>query len=488
MKPETLQQYAENLEKFDGAVRGVRGMQDLPPSQGNRISIFMLRDPAEVSRLAADKTGFTKGFYRGSAAGSLAFVSRSTPTKVQLGSWMPSRLGGGEVTYGIGTDTVLLHEYAHHLMMQAIDTPYPEWLVEGFAEFMSTAQFERDGSVGIGLPANHRYHALINGESLPLETILSGRYDKITVEQRESIYGRGWLLTHFLTFEPARKGQLTAYLREMAGGADSLEAARRAFGDLGQLDRDLANYLKRSKLQYLKLTGKALAHAPVTVTRLSAAAELVMPLLVQVKNGVSPSEAEALAAKVRAIQSRYAGDELVEVTLAEAELNAGHGEAAEAAAERAIKLAPRNIDALVLKGRALTKRAEKADAAGRRALLDQARKIFVAANKLDPEDPEPLMEFYNAFVRQGMRPTPNAIAALHYASDLAPQDLGLRMNSAMQYLADGKAAEAGRALAPIAYDPHGGDFAKVARQMMTKVRAGDVNGAMAVAQAAAKDQ
>jgi hypothetical protein len=200
MKPETLQQYAENLEKFDGAVRGVRGMQDLPPSQGNRISIFMLRDPAEVSRLAADKTGFTKGFYRGSAAGSLAFVSRSTPTKVQLGSWMPSRLGGGEVTYGIGTDTVLLHEYAHHLMMQAIDTPYPEWLVEGFAEFMSTAQFERDGSVGIGLPANHRYHALINGESLPLETILSGRYDKITVEQRESIYGRGWLLTHFLTF------------------------------------------------------------------------------------------------------------------------------------------------------------------------------------------------------------------------------------------------------------------------------------------------
>ena len=37
----------------------------------------------------------------------------------------------------------------------------------------------------------------MDGQMLPLETLLSGHYDKITDEQRESIYGRGWLLTHY---------------------------------------------------------------------------------------------------------------------------------------------------------------------------------------------------------------------------------------------------------------------------------------------------
>ena len=484
-KPDVIRQFAENLEKFDGAVRSIRGMDDLPPSTGNRITIFVLRDASQVARLASDKSGFIRGFYKGSAAGSVAFVARSAPVKVQVSSSMPSRLSRGEMTYGIGTDTILLHEYAHHLMMQAIATPYPEWLVEGFAEFMSTAQFEGGGSVGIGLPANHRYAGLLSGESLPLETMLSGRYDRLTAIQRESIYGRGWLLTHLLTFEPARKGQLTTYLKLLAGGTDSLVAARQAFGDLKQLDRDLEAYLRRGKLQYLKLTGPALNFTPVQVTPLSPGANALVPLLVEAKNGVTAAEAEALASKVRPLQARYPGEELIEVTLAEVELAAGRLEAAEAAADRAIKASGQNTDALVLKGKAILARAEKAEGASRQQLLEQSRKVFIAANTLDKEDPEPLMEFYRSFASAGARPTANAIAALHYASDLAPQDLGLRMNSAMQYIADGKLADGGRALAPIAYDPHGGDFAKVAQEMLVKVDAGDGTGALAVAAAGA---
>jgi hypothetical protein len=114
-------------------------------------------------------------------------------------------------------------------------------------------------------------------------------------------------------------------------------------------------------------------------------------------------------------------------------------------------------------------------------LFDQARDTFIAANKIDAEDPEPLMEYYMAYVRERRRPTANAIAALHYASDLAPQDLGLRMNSAIAYLAENKGSEARQALIPIAYDPHGGSFAKVAHAMIDRIDAGDVKGAMAAA-------
>ena len=485
-EPESLRKYAETLERFDAAVRTIRGMDDLPPSQGNRLTIFSLFDPADVARLAGDKTGLTAGFYRGRAAGSVDVASRTGSGAVHVAPKTGTRLGGGELNLVAGTGIVLLHEYSHHLMMQDVATPYPEWLIEGFAEFMSTARFEPDG-VGLGLPATHRFLGLIEGEALPLETLLSGRYERINAEQRESIYGYGWLLAHYLTFEPSRKGQLETYLRDMARGTDPLEAARQAFGDLAKLKRDLGAYLNRPRLQYIKLTGPDLSSAPVSVTQLSAGGSAVLPVLVEVKNGVTAAQAEDVARRVRAVQARFPGDELVETTLAEAELDANHPETAEAAADRAIKANPRNAEAIVLKGRAIAERAGAAGRTERQGLFAEARKRFLAANSLDKEDPEPLMEFYYSFARQGVPATANAVAALHYASDLAPQDSGLRMTSALQYLSDGKVTEARRTLGPIAYDPHGGEFAQLARQVMAKVNGGDVEGALAIADAASTE-
>src|SRR3982750_3708985 len=71
-KPDVLKQFAEKLERFDSAVRVVRGMDALPPSQGNRVTIFMVGSPAEVQRLAGDKSGTLEGFYKGRASGSIA--------------------------------------------------------------------------------------------------------------------------------------------------------------------------------------------------------------------------------------------------------------------------------------------------------------------------------------------------------------------------------------------------------------------------------
>src|SRR5439155_20476316 len=110
------------------------------------------------------------------------------------------------------------------------------------------------------------------------------------------------------------------------------------------------------------------------------------------------------------------------IALAEAEIDSGHLDAAEAAADRALKANPRDAKALVFKGRATADRAAKLTGDQRHASFETARQLFIQANKIDTEDPEPLMEFYRTFVAEGVRPTSNAIAALHYASDLAPQD------------------------------------------------------------------
>ena len=332
--PKDLNLFATKLERFDQAVRFIRGMEDPPVGDGNRLTVFVTPSLATIQKMAGDK--LVNGFYNGRASGSVAFVPRK------------KAFADADT---LDPDIVFFHEYAHHLMFQAIHRPLPEWLVEGFAEFMSTVRFEDNGDIGIGAPAQHRAWGLLEGQHLPLETMLSGNYTKITPEQRESIYGRGWLLVHYLTFEKSRSGQLERYADLLAKGTSSLQAARAAFGDLKQLDDDLDDYLKRSTLTYWVLPGSKISAGNISIQPLSQGASKVVMLRAESKHGVDDKTAEPLAAEVREVEARYPGDELVELTLAEAELDAKHPQASQAAAERALKANPRNTDALVLQAR-----------------------------------------------------------------------------------------------------------------------------------------
>ena len=127
--------FASKLEKFDKAVRVVRKMDDPPVGDGNRLTVFVVRSDADVQKLIHDSSGFVRGFYLPRASGSVAFV--------------PRRSGSGS-QWDLDADTVFFHEYSHHLMMQELDSPAPPWLVEGFAEFMSTARFDHGARSGSG--------------------------------------------------------------------------------------------------------------------------------------------------------------------------------------------------------------------------------------------------------------------------------------------------------------------------------------------------
>ena len=464
--PDQLTAFASRLERFDKAARFLRSMDDPPVGIGNRLTVFVLPSVDAVAKLAGDR--YIEGLYAGHASGSVAFVPRSADETNPL---------------GLSADTIFFHEYSHHLMFQMIDRPLPEWVVEGFAEFMSTVRFDKNGDIGIGLPANHRAWGLYMGAELPLETMISGSYSKLSPEQRESIYGRGWLLVHYLTFEKTRAGQLNRYADLLAQGMPSLDAARAAFGDLKQLDHELKSYLARGKMAYLTLSGPRFASSAIKVRPLSEGAAKVIMLRAQSRRGVNEKTAEPLAVKVRTVEAAYPGDELVELTLAEAEIDAGHFDASEAAADRALKTNPQSTKALVFKGRAKMARSSKLEGPLRQAGFDEARKLFIKANSLDTEDPEPLSMFYSAFVLEGVKPTDNAIAGLHYASDLAPQDEGLRMTSAAAYLNEGKFAQAKQALTPVANDQHGGMLAEIARAMIEKINTGNGKSALAAATA-----
>jgi cytochrome c-type biogenesis protein CcmH/NrfG len=448
--PARLKAYAEKLERFDSAVRLMRGMKDPPIGDGNRLTVFVVKDVKTVAELKpVDRDVRSSGFYLGRGSGSIAVVPRSLPARSTS-----------------HPDVVFQHEYAHHLMFADLTTPIPMWLVEGFAEFYSTGNINADGSVGLG-EAVSRSRILLQRDvdTLSIDDLLAGNIASST--DRSALYAQGWLLTHYLTFNAARRDQLDTYLAHVADGRSSVEAGRMAFGDLRKLGQDLRQYVREERFPYLTLPAERIRSAEVAVERLGAGADAVMPLYMRLQTRVAGSGAAA-ATEARTIAAANPGDPLVAMTLAEAEWVAKNYKASETAADRAIALLPQSAEAHIWKGRALLSQAETGIAG---VTFLNARGWFNRANRLDPENPEPLLYFYRTFQGSGGRPTVNAIAALHYAAQLAPQDHSLRLQSARLYLADGKSAEARQMLAAVAYSPHGGRISDQARELLQRIGA-----------------
>ena len=226
-----LKAYAEKLERFDQAVRSARAMKDPPLSEAGKLKVYVLRDPQAVEKILGAEGSGIYGFYIPQASGAVAFVNRArTRDKFELDG-----------------QAVFFHEYLHHLMLQDLDSSMPAWLVEGFAEFFATAQIADDGSVVLGHVPEYRSWGLFNLKGLTIEEMLGANDRHIDEDEWELTYGRGWLLTHYLTFEKSRRGQLGRYIQGIRRGETPLASAQAAFGDLKQLNRELDQHLRKKR-------------------------------------------------------------------------------------------------------------------------------------------------------------------------------------------------------------------------------------------------
>ncbi|MDP9421687.1 MAG: hypothetical protein M3Q19_02435 [Pseudomonadota bacterium] len=461
LKPNELRAYAERLERFDQAARKVRGMDDPPLTDSQRLTVFALRSEGAVERLASRGSG-VRGFYESRASGNFAFV--------------PRRAGSSSVDWDLDAQEIFFHEYAHHLQLQFASVALPPWVIEGFAEFFATAKIEKNGDVLIGAPPQYRAYGLFTTEGLSLEQMVGVTYAKLNDEKTDLLYGMGWLLTHYLSFEPSRRGQLSRYIDAIQKGEAAASAAEAAFGDLKALDRELERY-KRGRLSALRVNGATLALGNIAIRQLGAGEAAIMDVRTRSKRGVDEKTAPIVAADARKTAAPYADDPAVQSALAEAEYDAGNFAAADAAADRALAKDPNHVHALIYKGRA---RMELAKAA-KQANWKEARGWFSRANKLDTENAEPLMLFYQSFAESGERPTSNAIEALLYSVVLAPQDEGLRFNAVRQLLTDGRVAEAKTMFGPLAFQPHApAAMREISAKVMAAMSAGDSKGALLV--------
>lgn len=451
-----IRRFSEQLERYHDAMAVITDQRGPPPSPSNRVTVFVVKSEREMQRLAGSK--MIAGFYIPRAGASVAFVPRIGAT------------GGAELDFPM---TVLLHEYAHHFIISNSNFPLPRWLSEGAAEFFSAASFRTDGGMKMGLPARQSYMQLAYADRVTVEELLDPDvYEKRRSDRYDQFYGKSWALYHYLRFDPERRGQLNSYLRLMASGKSSREAALEAFGLFAKLDRDVMAYTRQSRLLGWEFAPGVLEVGQIDVRPLTEGEVAMMPVRIKSRRGVTREEAIELLIQARVVAARHPGDAAVLAALAEAEFDAGNDAEAIAAADTALALDPAQANAYVQKGYALFRRAADAEAAERTAAYRAAIAPFVALNKIENDHPLPLVFYYRSFVERGAEPPETAVLGLHRAAELAPFDLGLRLNLASQQINAGKLADARDNLVPVAYNPHGGGLAGPARQVIERIDAG----------------
>ncbi|HPV69219.1 MAG TPA: DUF1570 domain-containing protein, partial [Sphingorhabdus lacus] len=193
-KEKDVREFTERLERYHSGLLGILKRADEKPSPSNRVTIYIVRSAGQVQKLAGDKSGFLQGFYSPRAGGSVAFASRVESDGINLTQ----------------SEQVLFHEYAHHVMHGVSEWATPRWYSEGFAEFFSNVRFEKDGGMGIGMPANHRWAELNYAIDVPIEALLdSETYKTRKIKGYDEFYGRSWVLYHYLQMSGTRPGQLT---------------------------------------------------------------------------------------------------------------------------------------------------------------------------------------------------------------------------------------------------------------------------------------
>src|SRR4030095_15960132 len=137
-----IRKYSDRLERYFSAMSVVLPSKKIKPSPSNRVTIYVVSSERIVRKLygSGQDARYIDGFYMPRAGGSLAIIP-------------PIDVMGTNASH---SELVLMHEYAHHFMAENAPYLVPRWYGEGFAEYFATARFEKDGTVGLGLPAQHR--------------------------------------------------------------------------------------------------------------------------------------------------------------------------------------------------------------------------------------------------------------------------------------------------------------------------------------------
>lgn len=361
-------------------------------------------------------------------------------------------------------DRTLFHEYTHHFMLQFFPYPYPAWLVEGYAEYFGASDIV-GGQIEVGRFDQGRVDNLIYLDWVPITDLLTKRpFQLRDAAASSTFYAQAWLLTHYFMSDPSRYKQMTAYMKAVGNGADSVKAMEAATGmPINALERKLQPYL-RGGLRYGRYP--LAKSSEITVTQLPASADDLLLLNLRVKEASEGSE--DLTKKVEAMLARHPDDRLAVLTAARAEVRFGEPAKAEALLRPLLEKSPEDAEGLELLARA---KIEGASDSKERPLqaYREAGKLFARSFKADPARYQALYGYARSRSIEASYPSDNDMEALLAAQELAPQASGITILAARASMLRKEWPRARSLLRPVANNPHGGDAAETAQKLLGQI-------------------
>lgn len=450
MSEADLRHRAIRLERMHAALATIA-----PEANENRLLIYLTDGIMPIQRMAhADNIA---GYYIPTATGAFAVSPKDFVDRMQ--GWTP--------------ETVLFHEYTHHMLLQTNGEYFPGWVTEGLAELFATAKIKKNGDVEIGAPNQARaiQMAFEFGSRWSAERLLKSDLVKNSKQETIEKYTRGGVLVHYLLMDPARAPKFTKFIKLVNQGVDPIEAGTSAFGDLGALDRALDVYVKRNGILTRVMTAESLkASTDVTVRPLRTDEAEALPLRLESSTDDERKHAKELVPAARRLGAKYPGSAFAQQVVAQVEYEAENYPEAGAAVDRALAIEPNNFAAILLKGRVL---GQKAIASKVPADWTAARAWFVKGNQLDPNHPWPFVLLYDSYSAAGRTAPPQIVIGLRRAVVLAPQDPGVRVRMALQMIREGDLAGAKTVIAPVSFNSEGDPDSPAAKYYPVLAAGGD---------------
>jgi Flp pilus assembly protein TadD len=445
-----LREQIVTLEDYNALLRLLTGTSEAPSP--NKLHLYLVRGIGEL-RQVRPVSSIIAGFYTATPYGIGAFADISSDGR---------------------TNEVVFHEYAHHFMHQYHSTAYPNWYVEGFAEFMMTARFT-ERNVEFGHASRMRVSWLSDRSTwLPLETVMFQSAEIGSSAGLARYYAQSWVLTHYILNDPARAAQLRSYVGALNRGQEPRAAFAASFGKTpAELQRELQTYAFRG-LTFRRMDRASIARTPqIEITRLPPSADDLV--LLEAALRIDGHEPAALLARARQQAARHPGDALAKRILAHAEALHGDGEVAQRLLTELLAATPNDVELLYLRGMRDLVAGER-DAEARPARFRQARIWFARAHRVNDRHFPTLYRYVQTFTQEPAFISDNNSEVLLLAHTLAPQVPEIRMNAAAMLLARGEFDLAASLIRPLASTAHESGYSGIARALLAKALARDNGG------------
>lgn len=445
-----LRAYVQKLESYDRALRLQLNL-DPDGGVGRKLPVYMVRSQAELAALRPDAGRDLKGYYLATDEEIFAVA-------------LPEGIG----------DDVLMHEYAHHFMMQNASTGYPSWFIEGFAEYYMTADIEAN-RVHLGKANENRVYWLTNSPWIPLDQLLTKTPGQVEGTQRLTYYPMAWLLTHWFLSDDTRRQQLGDYLTRVRGGGDRVTSMQEATGlSLSELRAELDRHL-HGRLTYYRINAD-FPRADVTVRPLDETTGDLLLLGLRLKTPSSDEARAEVIERVRRESAPYANTSAGRLIQGHAELHFGDEARGEEILKALVADEPQNVEALqLLASHRLQQIADRPEDA--ETLFDEANVWIQQAKAVAPTDYRTLMLVATAGQSSPDYPRQQDLDAWILAFRAAPQLGQIRIQAAQALLRRNRVREAIFLLEPVAGDPHGGSGSEYARRLIDQANGGPPAGA-----------